>query len=99
MSQKPESIPKAEAARSRSCSNVSGMRKNVNFDSTGEKKSDFLPCENKVMEKPLASGPAELFTRIDDYSVANAAAALSEGIVMTSLDRAGRWVPNSGWHS
>ncbi|MGA2268655.1 MAG: hypothetical protein ABSH44_09320 [Bryobacteraceae bacterium] len=43
------------------------------------------------MEKPLASGPPELFARIDDYSVANAAAALSEGIVLTTLDRAVNW--------
>ena len=50
------------------------------------------------MEKPLASGPAELFTRIDDYSVANLAAALSEGIVLTALDRAVNWArKNSIW--
>ena len=35
MSQKPGSIPNAAAARSRSCSNVSGMKKKGNFDSTG----------------------------------------------------------------
>ena len=40
------------------------------------------------MDKPLASGPVELFTRIDDYSVANATAAANEGIVMTTLDAA-----------
>ena len=50
------------------------------------------------MEKPLASGPAELFARIDDYSVANTAAALSEGIVLTTLDRAVNWArKNSIW--
>jgi len=50
------------------------------------------------MEKPLASGPAALFARIDDYSVANAAAALSQGIVLTSLDRAVNWArKNSIW--
>ena len=56
------------------------------------------PCENRDMEKPLASGPLELFTRIDDYSVANAAAAANEGIVMTTLDAAVNWArKNSIW--
>src|SRR3982751_954753 len=56
------------------------------------------PCENEGMEKPLASGPAELFARIDDLSVENAAAAASEGIVMTTLDRAVNWArKNSIW--
>ncbi len=55
-------------------------------------------CENGGMEKPLASGPLDLFTRIDDYSVANAAAAANEGIVMTSLDAAVNWArKNSIW--
>ena len=50
------------------------------------------------MEKPLASGPSELFTRIDDYSVTNAAAAASEGIVLTTLDKAVNWArKNSIW--
>src|SRR6188768_364067 len=50
------------------------------------------------MEIPMASGPAELFARIDDYSVANAAAAASEGIVMTTLDKAVNWArKNSIW--
>jgi NADH-quinone oxidoreductase subunit B len=51
------------------------------------------------MEKPMASsGPAELFTRVDDYSVANAAAAANEGIVMTTLDAAVNWArKNSIW--
>ena len=50
------------------------------------------------MEKPLASGPAELFTRLDDYTVANAAAAANEGIVMTTLDAAVNWArKNSIW--
>ena len=50
------------------------------------------------MDKPLASGPAELFARIDDLSVDNAAAAASEGIVMTTLDRAVNWArKNSIW--
>ena len=42
------------------------------------------------MDKPFASGPPELFARIDDYSVANAAAAASEGIVLTTLDQRGQ---------
>ena len=37
------------------------------------------------MDKPLASSQPELFTRVDDYSIANAAAAAGEGIVMTTL--------------
>src|ERR1700754_4631869 len=50
------------------------------------------------MEIPMASGPAELFARIDDYSVANAASAASEGIVMTTLDNALNWArKNSIW--
>ena len=50
------------------------------------------------MDQPLASGPAELFARIDDLSVDNAAAAASEGIVMTTLDRAVNWArKNSIW--
>jgi hypothetical protein len=43
------------------------------------------------MENPLASGPVELFSRIDDYQVDNAAAAANEGIVMTTLDAAVNW--------
>src|SRR5438445_1286421 len=50
------------------------------------------------MEKPLASGPAELFSRIDDYSVVNAAAAASEGVILTTLDNAINWArKNSIW--
>src|SRR5579872_4566454 len=50
------------------------------------------------MEKPLASSPVELFTRVDDYSVANAAAAASEGILFTTLDQAVNWArKNSIW--
>jgi len=50
------------------------------------------------MEKPLASSPVELFTRVDDYSVANAAAAASEGIVFTTLNSAVNWArKNSIW--
>ena len=39
----------------------------------------------------MASGPAEIFTRLDDYTVTNAAAAANEGIVMTTLDAAVNW--------
>ena len=50
------------------------------------------------MENPSASGPVELFSRIDDYQVDNAAAAVSEGIVMTTLDAAVNWArKNSIW--
>jgi NADH-quinone oxidoreductase subunit B len=56
------------------------------------------PCENNSMDNPLASGPVELFSRIDDYQVDNAAAAANEGIVMTSLDAAVNWArKNSIW--
>src|SRR5580765_8220339 len=55
-------------------------------------------CENESMDKPLASGPAELFARIDDFSVDSAAAAASEGIVLTTLDQAINWArKNSIW--
>jgi NADH-quinone oxidoreductase subunit B len=50
------------------------------------------------MDKPLASGPTELFSRLDDYAVNNAAAAASEGIVLTTLDKAVNWArKNSIW--
>lgn len=50
------------------------------------------------MDKPLASSPVELFTRVDDYSVNNAAAAASEGIVLTTLNSAVNWArKNSIW--
>ena len=50
------------------------------------------------MEKPLASGPVELFACVDDYSVANAAASSSEGIILTTLDNALNWArKNSIW--
>jgi len=50
------------------------------------------------MDNPLASGPVELFSRIDDYQVDNAAAAANEGIIMTTLDSAVNWArKNSIW--
>ncbi len=50
------------------------------------------------MEKPLASGPADLFARLDDYTFSNSAAAASEGILLTSLDKAVNWArKNSIW--
>ena len=46
----------------------------------------------------MASGPADLFGKLDDYTIANAAAAASEGIVMTTLDAAVNWArKNSIW--
>ena len=52
----------------------------------------------KGMEKPLASGPVELFARVDDESVTNAAAALSEGLIFTTLGHAVNWArKNSIW--
>ncbi len=50
------------------------------------------------MEKPFASGPPELFARIDDAAISNAAAAESEGVLLTNLDRALNWArKNSIW--
>ena len=50
------------------------------------------------MNPPLASGPQELFARLDDYSIANAASASSEGIILTTLDKAVNWArKNSVW--
>ncbi len=50
------------------------------------------------MDKPLASGPPELFERIDNAAVDNAAASASEGVVLTTLDRAVNWArKNSIW--
>ena len=56
-------------------------------------------CENRGMDKPLAaSGPPDLFTRVDDYAVANAAAAAGEGIILTTLGSAVNWArKNSIW--
>jgi NADH-quinone oxidoreductase subunit B len=57
-----------------------------------------MPCENKGMDKPLASGPPELFARIDNYSVDNAAAAASAGVMFATLDKAVNWArKNSIW--
>jgi NADH-quinone oxidoreductase subunit B len=51
-----------------------------------------------MLEKPMASGPADLFSKLDDYTVSNAAAAASEGIVMTTLGAAVNWArKNSIW--
>jgi NADH-quinone oxidoreductase subunit B len=59
---------------------------------------DRQACENNGMDKPLASGPADLFARIDDAASAQAAAAAAEGIVLTTLDRAVNWArKNSIW--
>jgi len=50
------------------------------------------------MDLPLASGPPELFARIDDYRDTQAAAAASEGLVFTTLDKAVNWArKNSIW--
>src|SRR5512141_3213665 len=50
------------------------------------------------MDTPLASGPPELFARIDDESADQAAAALAEGMVLTRLDQAVNWArKNSIW--
>src|SRR6202142_2762925 len=50
------------------------------------------------MDAPFASGPVELFERLDNEFVAGAAAAASEGLVMTTLDKAVNWArKNSIW--
>src|SRR5581483_7935723 len=50
------------------------------------------------MSEPFASGPAELFARIDNASLEQAALAASEGIVLTTLDKAINWGrKNSIW--
>jgi len=50
------------------------------------------------MDAPFASGPVELFERLDNEKVASAAAAASEGLVLTTLDKAVNWArKNSIW--
>jgi NADH-quinone oxidoreductase subunit B len=50
------------------------------------------------MENPLASGPPELFARIDDYVADNAAAAEADGLILTTLNSAVNWArKNSIW--
>jgi NADH-quinone oxidoreductase subunit B len=50
------------------------------------------------MDAPFASGPVELFERLDNENVASAAAAASEGLVLTTLDKAVNWArKNSIW--
>lgn len=50
------------------------------------------------MEVPFASGPVDLFERLDNESVNNVAAAASEGVVFTTLDKAVNWArKNSIW--
>ena len=50
------------------------------------------------MDAPFASGPIDLFERLDNESVASAAAAASEGLVLTTLDKAVNWArKNSIW--
>jgi NADH-quinone oxidoreductase subunit B len=50
------------------------------------------------MDAPFASGPVELFDRLDNEFAAGAAEAASEGLVMTTLDKAVNWArKNSIW--
>src|SRR5579871_2232757 len=50
------------------------------------------------MNAPFASGPPELFERLDNEASANASAAASEGIIFTTLDTAVNWArKNSIW--
>jgi NADH-quinone oxidoreductase subunit B len=58
------------------------------------------PAEHRIggMDAPFASGPVELFERLDNETVASAAAAASEGLVLTTLDMAVNWArKNSIW--
>jgi NADH-quinone oxidoreductase subunit B len=49
------------------------------------------------MDVPFASGQVDLFERLDNESITNVAAA-SEGLVLTSLDKAVNWAcKNSIW--
>jgi NADH-quinone oxidoreductase subunit B len=49
------------------------------------------------MDAPLASGPVELFERLDNESITSVSSA-SEGIVLTTLDNAINWArKNSIW--
>ena len=59
-----------------------------------------IPGGNRMegMDAPFASGPVELFERLDNETVASAAAAASEGLVLTTLDKAVNWArKNSIW--
>ncbi len=50
------------------------------------------------MDAPFASGPVDLFARLDNESVDNVTAAASEGLVFTTLDKAVSWArKNSIW--
>jgi NADH-quinone oxidoreductase subunit B len=50
------------------------------------------------MDAPFASGPIDLFERLDNESMTSASAAASEGLVLTTLDRAVNWArKNSIW--
>src|SRR5271156_4263445 len=50
------------------------------------------------MDAPMASGPLDLFERLDNEAVSSAAAAASEGLVLTTLDKAVNWArKNSIW--
>ena len=52
----------------------------------------------KVWRNPSPAAPRSLFARIDDTASAQAAAAASEGIVLTTLDNAVNWArKNSIW--
>lgn len=50
------------------------------------------------MDVPFASGPVDLFERLDNESVTHVADANSEGLIMTTLDKAVNWArKNSIW--
>jgi NADH-quinone oxidoreductase subunit B len=50
------------------------------------------------MDAPFASGSVDLFERLDNESMMSASAAASEGLVLTTLDKAVNWArKNSIW--
>src|ERR1039458_4988693 len=68
--------------------------------SEGAARATAIPGQHRMedMDAPFAGGPVELFERLDNETVASAAAAASEGLVLTTLDKAGNWArKNSIW--
>ena len=65
-------------------------------DLHGFKITQMLSWQNKGMSAPIASGPIELFSRIDNESVEQA--ALQAGVITTTLDSVINWGrKNSIW--
>src|SRR5450755_2727479 len=76
------------------------LRRSRGFSSCWAERPTPIPGEYRMedMDAPFASGPVELFERLDNETVASAAAAASEGLVLTTLDKAVNWArKNSIW--